>query len=47
MKEFMTVGQITKPHGVRGEVKVVSFIDSLEDFRTLDKVYLDGQITNG
>lgn len=44
MKEFMTVGQITKPHGVRGEVKVVSFIDSLEDFRTLDKVYLDGQI---
>jgi 16S rRNA processing protein RimM len=44
MKEFMTVGQITKPHGVRGEVKVVSFIDSLEDFRTLDKVSLDGQI---
>lgn len=44
MKEFMTVGQITKPHGVRGEVKVVSFIDSLEDFRTLDKIYLDGQI---
>lgn len=44
MKEFMTVGQITKPHGVRGEVKVVSFIDSLEDFRTLDKVYLDGQM---
>jgi len=44
MKEFMTVGQITKPHGVRGEVKVVSFIDSLEDFRTLDKIYLDGQL---
>ncbi len=44
MKEFMSVGQITKPHGVRGEVKVVSLTDSLEDFRNFDKVYIDGEI---
>lgn len=44
MKEFMSVGQITKPHGVRGEVKVVSLTDSLEYFRNFDKVYIDGEI---
>ncbi|MEG1255215.1 ribosome maturation factor RimM [Clostridium sp.] len=42
MKELMSVGQITKPHGVRGEVKVVSLTDSLQRFKTLDKVYIDG-----
>ncbi|MEG0306892.1 MAG: ribosome maturation factor RimM [Clostridium sp.] len=42
MKELMSVGQITKPHGVRGEVKVSSLTDSLERFKTLDKVYIDG-----
>ncbi|GAA0114350.1 ribosome maturation factor RimM [Clostridium senegalense] len=42
MKEFMSIGQITKPHGVRGEVKVFSLTDSLEEFRELEKVYIDG-----
>ncbi|GAA0122115.1 MAG: 16S rRNA processing protein RimM [Clostridium argentinense] len=42
MKEFMSIGQITKPHGVRGEVKVFSLTDSLEEFTTLKKVYIDG-----
>ena len=37
MKEFMSIGQITKPHGVRGEVKVFSLTDSLEEFTTLKK----------
>ncbi|WP_346895956.1 ribosome maturation factor RimM [Clostridium sp. UBA7503] len=41
MRELMSVGQITKPHGVRGEVKVLSLTDSLERFRGLDKVYID------
>ncbi|MGN9160184.1 ribosome maturation factor RimM [Clostridium sulfidigenes] len=41
MRELMSVGQITKPHGVRGEVKVLSLTDSLERFRELDKVYID------
>lgn len=43
MREFMSVGQITKPHGVRGEVKVHSLTDSLERFRKLDKVFIDGK----
>ncbi len=30
MKEFMSIGQITKPHGVKGEVKVFSLTDSFE-----------------
>ena len=41
MRELMSVGQITKPHGVRGEVKVLSLTDSLERFRDLNKVYID------
>ncbi|MGL4731621.1 MAG: ribosome maturation factor RimM [Clostridium sp.] len=43
MKEFMSIGQITKPHGVRGEVKVFSLTDSLEEFTTLEKVYIDDE----
>ncbi|WP_461612769.1 ribosome maturation factor RimM [Clostridium sp. Marseille-QA1073] len=42
MKEFMSIGQITKPHGVKGEVKVFSLADSLEEFTMLKKVYIDG-----
>lgn len=44
MKEFMSVGQISKPHGIRGEVKVISLMDSLEEFRGLKKVFIDGEI---
>lgn len=45
MKELINIGQITKPHGVRGEVKVLSLTDSLERFRDLDKVLIDGKET--
>lgn len=45
MKELINIGQITKPHGVRGEVKVLSLTDSLERFRELDKVLIDGKET--
>lgn len=43
MKELISIGQITKPHGVRGEVKVLSLTDSLQRFRELDKVLIDGK----
>lgn len=46
MKELMSVGQITKPHGVRGEVKVFSLTDSLERFRELDRAYIDDKEVN-
>ncbi len=42
MREFLNVGQISKPHGVRGEVKVISLTDSLERFKELHEVYIDG-----
>lgn len=43
MKDLISIGQITKPHGVRGEVKVLSLTDSLQRFRELDKVLIDGK----
>ncbi|HAK41883.1 MAG TPA: 16S rRNA processing protein RimM [Clostridium sp.] len=46
MRELMSVGQITKPHGVRGEVKVFSLTDSLERFRELDRAYIDDKEVN-
>jgi 16S rRNA processing protein RimM len=44
MKEFMSVGQIGKTHGLKGEVKVFSLTDSLERFKKLKSVYIDGEI---
>ncbi len=37
---FLTIGQISKPHGVRGEVKVIPHTDILQRFSWLDFVYL-------
>ncbi|MBU3182426.1 ribosome maturation factor RimM [Clostridium psychrophilum] len=44
MKDFMSVGQIGKTHGIKGEVKVFSLTDSLERFKTIKDVYIDGEI---
>ena len=44
MKEFMSVGTIGKTHGLKGEVKVFSLTDSLERFKKLKNVYIDGEI---
>lgn len=44
MKEFMNVGQIGKTHGLKGEVKVFSLTDSLERFKKLKSVYIDGEL---
>lgn len=41
MKEFLTVGQIVKTHGVKGEVKVYPLTDDIKRFRKLKKVYID------
>lgn len=37
---YLVLGRVVKPHGVRGEVKVVCFIDSWEPFRTLRRLWL-------
>src|SRR5665647_739673 len=44
MEDFMSVGKIGKTHGLKGEVKVFSLTDSLERFKTLKSVYIDGEI---
>ncbi|MBU3189234.1 ribosome maturation factor RimM [Clostridium bowmanii] len=44
MKDFMSVGQIGKTHGLKGEVKVFSLTDTLERFKELKSVYIDGEI---
>ncbi|MCB2292066.1 ribosome maturation factor RimM [Clostridium algoriphilum] len=44
MKDFMSVGQIGKTHGLKGEVKVFSLTDSLERFKKIKNVYIDGEI---
>ena len=38
--DLLEVGKITNTHGLRGEVKVVPWMDAPEDFERLEKVYL-------
>ncbi len=42
MEKQLLIGQITKPQGVRGEVKVKPYTDSAEDFIGLKRVFIDG-----
>ena len=37
---FLVVGQIAKPHGVRGDVRVVPYTELPERFRWLDEIYV-------
>lgn len=43
MQKDLIVGEILKPQGIRGELKVKPFTDSAEDFRAFKRVFLDGQ----
>ena len=38
--EFIVIGEITKPHGVRGEVRVKPHTDEPERFTWLEQVYV-------
>lgn len=38
--EFIVIGQITKPHGVRGEVRVRPYTDEPARFTWLEQVYV-------
>ena len=40
MKEFLKIGQILKPQGIKGEVKLKPFVDELDRFHDLETVYL-------
>ncbi len=41
MQNELIVGEILKPQGIRGELKVRPFTDSAEDFRAFKRVFLD------
>ena len=40
MEEYLKVGVITAPHGVRGEVRVFPTTDDPSRFRSLEEVIL-------
>lgn len=42
MEKQLIIGQILKPQGVRGEVKVKPYTDSAQDFKSIGRVYIDG-----
>ncbi|HDD35487.1 MAG TPA: 16S rRNA processing protein RimM [Candidatus Desulfofervidus auxilii] len=39
-ERFLLIGKITKTHGIKGEVRVVSFTESVDTFRLLKEVYI-------
>lgn len=43
MKKYLTIGEITKPHGVKGEVKVFPQTDDINRFLKLKRVFIDGK----
>ena len=43
MVEKLIVGQVLKPQGIRGEIKIKPFTDSAEDFKAFKRVFLDGE----
>lgn len=42
MKELI-VGEVLKPQGIRGEIKVKPFTDAAEDFKSFKRIFLDGE----
>lgn len=43
MKEFLAIGEICKPHGIKGEVKVYSLTDNNERFKKIDYVIINNK----
>lgn len=41
MEKELIVGEVLKPQGIRGELKVKPFTDSPEDFKEFKRVFLD------
>ena len=44
MKKFLMIGQIVKPQGVRGEIKVLPLTDDPERYLDLEYVFLDEKV---
>ena len=43
MEKSLTVGEVLKPQGIRGELKIKPFTDSAETFLSFKRVFLDGE----
>lgn len=43
MDEKLTVANVLKPQGIRGEIKVKVLLDSAEDFKALKRVLVGGE----
>lgn len=43
MENQLIIGEVLKPQGIRGEVKVKPFTDSAESFQGLKRVFIDGE----
>lgn len=43
MKNYLTIAQIVKPQGIRGELKVLSMTDAPEDLQAFGSVYVGGK----
>lgn len=43
MVDYLSVGYVLKPQGIRGEIKVESLTDDLERFNELDLLYIENQ----
>ena len=43
MENKICIGKIVKTIGIKGEVKVIGYTDSLDRFKKLNKFYLDGK----
>lgn len=42
MTDYLTIAQIVKPQGIRGEVKVLAMTDEPTDLKAFDRVYVGG-----
>lgn len=42
MKTDLTVGEVLKPQGIRGELKIKPFTDSEQTFQHFSRVFIDG-----
>ena len=43
MERELVIGEVLKPQGIRGELKVKPFTDTAEDFSAFKRVFLDGE----
>ena len=37
---LLLIGKVTKPHGIRGKIRIISYAESIDTFLNLDSLYL-------